>query len=79
MDTKTLTDLVAAGAHVVAIEQLNGFILEASLNQHSSRLVSQRGHTRVFKTLDALTRAAKEAGCNSFEVRLTENEKTHCY
>lgn len=79
MDTKTLTDFVAAGAKIVAIEQPNGFVLEASLNQHSSRLVSQRGHTRVFKTLDALARAAKEAGCNSLEVRLTEDEKTHCY
>lgn len=79
MDTKTLTDFVAAGAQVIAIEQPNGFVLEATLNQHCSRLVSQRGHTRVFKTLDALARAAKDAGCNSLEVRLTENEKTYCY
>jgi hypothetical protein len=79
MDTKTLLDFVAAGAKIVAIEQPNGFFLEATLNQHSSRLVSQRGHTRVFKTLDALVRAAKEAGCHSLEIRLTEDEKTYCY
>jgi len=48
---------------------LQGFVVYAKLGDYSPVFVSsQRQERRVFKTLDALRRAMKEAGIPSFEV-----------
>jgi hypothetical protein len=73
MEKPTLRELISAGAvqSVTAQGVPDGYLLVVATEAGPRVVVAQRGHSRVFKRLDAVAAFVKDVGLGHFYVDLS--------